>query len=222
MLNKYSWTQKIWHYFFKKETKSVPVKSQVSSGHWQSGTILIEVMVGLAMVAVALTALVSLALSSINVQLVSKQLQESDQINQECLEAVRQIRDKIGWVVTTDGQEVKWSWSDEGIWNPDGETFFRVYLDQEDLYWRMQRLPNSLHNPLAQDYRLDFDFATGSYGYKEVGNFSDEANTSLFYRQLIIKNWQDDPSLKEVTCNLSWNTRSQKHSTQLSTILTQW
>lgn len=181
---------------------------------------IIEALVAMGIISVALVAILSLSLQSIRVQLSNRQWTQADQLQQESLEAIRQIRDGIG-KIKIDEALYDWDWDADGIWGDLEEpSFFRMYYDRNHNYWILEMV--NLTDPKHSDYQLYYDSSTNSFGYPNRGSFASNAKPSSFYRQIVITHRPGITHGKNVICLLNWKQGDLEHEAQINTILTQW
>jgi len=202
----------------------------------QSGQIIIEAVVAVGLVSVVLIALISLSLRSFRIQLSNRQREQATQVERAAMEAIRQIRDGYGIVKTgnTPADLHAWSWTDPTIWTNDctydGEpwTCFRVYYDETNNYWVLERT-NGVSQADARNsvYHLFYDISTNRFGYPNLGNFPGTAASSPFYRQILIRDRPqvtplDPERSKDIVTILSWDDRTLQRQSKLVSVLSQW
>ncbi|OIP94806.1 hypothetical protein AUK40_06650 [Candidatus Wirthbacteria bacterium CG2_30_54_11] len=190
-----------------------------------NGQILIEAVFGVALVATVLVVLVSLSLRSLRVQVLNKQWQQTDSLEQESLEAIRQIRDGYGSIRFFDTEtsstiETAWDWVDPDIWDASGTSHFRLYYDTLQGKWIMDQTAET--SPVDTAYRLYWDTVSRSYGYPGRGGFPASATASPFYRQLVFTETAESPASRAVSCILSWNDRNTPHQSKVVSLFSRW
>jgi type II secretory pathway pseudopilin PulG len=202
----------------------------------QQGQIIIEAVVAVGLVSVVLIALIGLSLRSFRIQLSNRQREQATQVERAAMEAIRQIRDGYGLIKTGDtpADLHAWSWTDPAIWTDDcpydGDmwTCFRVYYDETNNYWVMERTDGVVaYDARDPVYRLHYDIATNRFGYPDLGDFPAAASASPFYRQILVR---DRPQLtpfdperaKDIVTILSWDDRSLQRQSKLVSVLSQW
>lgn len=188
----------------------------------QKGQLMIEALVAIALVSLSLVTLLSISLKSLRVQLLNKQWNQAGQLEQEALEAIRQIRDGNGKIKLLDDSEIDWEWDNANydIWDEGSPTYFIMYYDQTQNLWIMQRSNES--DPLTSDYNLAYDASTNRFGYPGVGGFPSTALSSPFYRQLVLNDRTGIAESKSVTCRLIWREGERYHETKLESIVSLW
>ncbi len=199
------------------------------------GQILIEAVFGLALVSTILVVLVSLSLRSLRVQVLNKQWQQTDSLEQEALEAIRQIRDGFGSIRFTDSEtnttvSTGWDWVNQDIWNQSGppqETwngtgtgYFRLYYDAQLGSWTLDQTGSvEATDPV---YRLYWDSVSGSYGYPGQGGFPTSATASPYYRQVVFSETSQSPASRMVSCIMTWNDRGTLHESKVVSLFSRW
>ncbi|HNT29544.1 MAG TPA: hypothetical protein PKL83_01180 [bacterium] len=199
----------------------VPSAKQAVTRNGSPGQMLIEAIIGIAVVSSVLVVLLSLSLRTLKIQVQNKEWQKADQLEQEALEAIRQIRDGMGIIRLTDpAQDLPWDWSSETIWENDAPTYFRLYYDAASSWWVLEKTDE---DNLADPYfRLSLDETTMRYGHRGAGGFPDDARLTTLYRQIIFSETDNTPISRTLSCVIGWKDGDILHESKLVTILSDW
>lgn len=191
-------------------------------------------MIGLAVVSVALIAIVQLSTRALAIQTGSRLSGQASRLEQEAMEAIRQIRDGYG-KLRVGNDLYDWDWTNaDDVWvtevntpgcTPNCVTYFRLYFDTTTNYWELERLAPT--SPLDSAYRLNWRNNKQEFGYNNRGGFGTGSPDSPFYRQISMQDIPPegafDPKLsKTITATLSWRQDGHAEESKLVSILSRW
>ncbi len=155
----------------------------------QTGQVLIEAIVAIAIIATTLVGIVSLSIFVLRISGINVRRTKTNALAQESFEALRLIRDGQGSMKTSAGEYKNWNWN--AI--PSTPEYFRIYYETTQTpIWVIEDVSNDLkkETPTSDIYRMYFNETENKWEPAPTGTPS--AGQEYFYRQIQLIDYDSD------------------------------